>query len=335
MIVSYGRELKEATVALGMLVDGEWTTHGIPKDSDGRFVRSETSFRDWVTADGSSGYKAEPDRYHLYLASACPWAHRAALLRKLKGLEEAISISIVDPFMGDNGWMFSDAPGTIPDTLNGASYLREVYQKADPDYTGRVTTPVLWDKETETIVNNESREIIRMLETEFEDLATNDVDYGPDDLREEIDRTIDEIYEPINNGVYKSGFATTQAAYEEAVTTLFGALDHWEEVLGGRRYLCGDRITEADWCMFPTLVRFDPVYHYHFKCNIRRISDYPNLWGYLKDLYQQPGVAETVNFDHIKQHYYMSHESVNPTRIVPIGPEMDLNEPHGREHISG
>ncbi|HZY66045.1 MAG TPA: glutathione S-transferase family protein [Rubrobacteraceae bacterium] len=322
-------------MALGMLVEGEWTTHGIPKDSDGRFVRAETSFRDWVTADGSSGYKTEPDRYHLYLASACPWAHRAALLRRLKGLEEAISISIVDPFMGNNGWMFSDAPGTIPDTLNSASYLREVYQKADPDYTGRVTTPVLWDKETETIVNNESREIIRMLDTEFEDLATNDVDYGPDDLREEIDRTIDEIYEPINNGVYKSGFATTQAAYEEAVITLFDALDHWEEVLGGRRYLCGDRITEADWCMFPTLVRFDPVYHYHFKCNIRRISDYPNLWGYLKDLYQQPGVAETVNFDHIKQHYYMSHESVNPTRIVPIGPEMNLNEPHGREHISG
>ena len=320
-------------MALGMMVDGEWTTHGIPKDSDGRFVRAETSFRDWVTADGSSGYKAEPGRYHLYLASACPWAHRAALLRKLKGLEEAISISVVDPFMGDNGWMFSDAPGTIPDAVNGSSYLREVYQKADPNYTGRVTTPVLWDKETETIVSNESREIIRMLDTEFGDLATSDVDFFPEDLREEIDRTISEIYEPINNGVYKSGFAVTQTAYEEAVTALFDALDHWEEVLGERRYLCGDRITEADWCMFPTLVRFDPVYHYHFKCNVRCISDYPNLWGYLKDLYQQPGVAGTVDFDHIKQHYYMSHESVNPTRIVPKGPEMDLNEPHGRDHI--
>ena len=322
-------------MALGMLVDGEWTTHGIPKDSDGRFVRAETSFRDWVTADGSSGYKAEPGRYHLYLASACPWAHRAALLRKLKGLEEAISISVVDPFMGDNGWMFSGAPGTIPDAVNGSSYLREVYQKADPNYTGRVTTPVLWDKETETIVSNESREIIRMLDTEFGDLATSDVDFFPEDLREEIDRAISEIYEPINNGVYKSGFAVTQTAYEEAVTALFDALDHWEEVLGERRYLCGDRITEADWCMFPTLVRFDPVYHYHFKCNVRRISDYPNLWGYLKDLYQQPGVAGTVDFDHIKQHYYMSHESVNPTRIVPKGPEMDLNEPHGRDHIPG
>jgi putative glutathione S-transferase len=335
MIVSQNREPKEMTVALGMLVEGEWTTHGIPKDRDGRFVRAETSFRDWVTADGSSGYKAEPGRYHLYLASACPWAHRAALLRKLKGLEEAISISIVDPFMGDNGWMFSDAPGTIPDTINGSSYLREVYQKADPDYTGRVTTPVLWDKETGTIVNNESREIIRMLDTEFGDLSTNDVNFFPEDLREEIDRTINEIYEPINNGVYKSGFAVTQTAYEEAVTALFAALDHWAEVLGERRYLCGDRITEADWCMFPTLVRFDPVYHYHFKCNVRRISDYPNLGGYLKDLYQQPGVAETVDFDHIKQHYYMSHESVNPTRIVPKGPEMDLNEPHGRDRIPG
>lgn len=321
-------------MALGMLVDGEWTTHGIPKDSEGRFVRSETSFRDWVTADGVGGYKAEAGRYHLYLASACPWAHRAALLRKLKGLEDAISVSVVDPFMGDNGWMFSDAPGAIPDTLNGADYLREVYQKADPDYTGRVTTPVLWDKEIETIVNNESREIIRMLDAEFDDVSTNDVDFCPAELREEIDRTIDEIYEPINNGVYKSGFATTQAAYDEAVTTLFEALDHWEEILGGRRYLCGDRITEADWCMFTTLIRFDPVYHYHFKCNVQRISDYPNLWGYLKDLYQQPGVAETVDFDHIKQHYYMSHESVNPTRIVPKGPALDLNEPHGREKIS-
>jgi putative glutathione S-transferase len=318
-------------MALGMLVDGEWTTHGIPKDSEGRFVRAGTSFRGWVTADGSSGYEAEADRYHLYLSSACPWAHRAELLRKLKGLEQAISVSIVDPFMGDNGWMFSDAPGAIPDAINGASYLREVYQKADPGYTGRVTTPVLWDKQTGTIVNNESREIIRMLDTEFGELAGNDADFYPEDLRDGIERTLDEIYEPINNGVYKSGFATTQSAYDEAVTTLFEALDHWDEVLGGRRYLCGDRITEADWCMFTTLVRFDPVYHYHFKCNVRRIRDYSHLPGYLKDLYQRPGVAETVDFDHIKQHYYMSHESVNPTRIVPKGPEIDLNEPHGRE----
>ncbi len=321
-------------MALGMLVDGEWTTHGIPKDSDGRFVRSETTFRDWVTADGSSEFPVEAGRYHLYVASACPWAHRTVLLRKLKGLEDVISLSIVDPFMGSGGWVFSDAPGAIPDEVNGASYLRDIYLKADPDYTGRVTTPVLWDKEKEKIVNNESRELIRMLDKEFDGLATEDADFCPDDLREEIDRTIDEIYEPINNGVYKSGFAMTQAAYDEAVTTLFDALDHWEEVLGGRRYLCGDRVTEADWCMFTTLVRFDPVYHYHFKCNLRRISDYPNLGGYLRDLYQYPGVAETVDFDHIKQHYYMSHESVNPTGIVPKGPLLNLDEPHGRERLS-
>ena len=317
-------------MALGMLVDGEWTTNGIPKDSEGRFVRSETSFRDWVTADGSSGFMAEADRYHLYVAAACPWAHRTVLLRQLKGLEDAISLSIVDPFMGSGGWVFSDAPGAIPDNINGTSYLREVYTKADPDYTGRVTTPVLWDKQKETIVNNESRELIRMLDKEFDEIAQVDTDYAPDDLLDEIDRTISEIYEPVNNGVYKTGFAMTQAAYDEAVTELFDALDHWEEVLGDRRYLCGDRITEADWCMFTTLVRFDAVYHYHFKCNLRRISDYPNLGGYLKDLYQQPGVAETVDFDHIKQHYFMSHESINPTRIVPKGPRLKLEEPHDR-----
>ena len=321
-------------MALGMLVNGEWTTHGIPKDGEGRFVRSETSFRDWVTADGSSGFPAEVGRYHLYVASACPWAHRTVLLRKLKGLEDAISLSILDPFMGSGGWVFSDAPGAIPDSVDGTGYLREVYLQADPGYTGRVTTPVLWDKEKNTIVNNESRELIRMLDKEFDEFATTNADYAPDDLREEIDRTISEIYEPVNNGVYKTGFATTQAAYDEAVTDLFDALNHWEGVLAAQRYLCGDRITEADWCMFTTLVRFDFVYHYHFKCNLRRISDYPNLGGYLKDLYQQPGVAETVDFDHIKQHYYMSHESINPTRIVPKGPLIDLNELHDRKRLS-
>lgn len=321
-------------MALGMLVEGEWTTHGIPKDNEGRFVRSETTFRDWVTADGRSGFPAASGRYHLYVASACPWAHRTVLLRKLKGLEDAISLSIVDPFMGSGGWVFSDAPGSIPDDVNGASYLREIYLKADPDYTGRVTTPVLWDKEKETIVNNESQELIRMLDKEFDGLAREDADFCPDGLREEVDRTIEEIYDPINNGVYKSGFAMTQSAYDEAVTELFDALDHWEEVLSERRYLCGDRITEADWCMFTTLVRFDTVYHYHFKCNLRRISDYPNLGGYLRDLYQHPGVAETVDFDHIKQHYYMSHESINPTRIVPKGPLLGLNETHDRGRLS-
>ncbi len=319
----------------GMLVDGEWKTERQWQNTDGRFVRSTTSFRDWLTADGSSGFPAEAGRYHLYVAWACPWAHRTAIMRTLKGLDDAIGISAAGSFMGEDGWTFHDEPGVIPDTVNGAHYLREVYTKADPDYTGRVTTPVLWDKETGTIVNNESREIIRMLDTEFGELATTDAHFFPEDLRDEIDASIDAIYEPVNNGVYRSGFATEQEAYEEAVTEVFDALDHWEEVLASRRYLCGDRITEADWCLFPTLVRFDSVYHGHFKCNLRRIVDYPNLWGYLKDLYQQPGVAGTVNMDHIKKHYYGSHESINPTRIVPKGPILDFTEPHGRENHSG
>jgi putative glutathione S-transferase len=256
-------------------------------------------------------------------------------MRKLKGLEGAIGLSAVDHFMGEDGWFFSDEPGAIPDTVNDARYLRDVYLKADPHYTGRVTTPVLWDKERGTIVNNESREILRMFDHEFDAVAENpDLDLCPEELREEIDRTITAIYEPVNNGVYKSGFATTQRAYEEAVTELFDALDHWEEVLSERRYLCGDRLTEADICFFPTLVRFDSVYVGHFKCNIRRIVDYPNLWAYTRDVYQYPGVAETVNFEHIKRHYYESHKSVNPTGIVPVGPILDYDEPHGRERLT-
>ncbi len=317
-----------------MMVDGAWKTEGdIPREN-GRFMRSTTSFRGWISSDGSTDFPAEAGRYHLYIAWACPWAHRTAILRRLKGLEDAIGLSAVGSFMGDDGWAFYDEPGVISDDVNGAHFLREVYVKADPGYTGRVTTPVLWDKEQETIVNNESREIIRMLDTEFGGISAADADFFPEDLRGEIDTTIDAIYEPINNGVYRSGFATTQEAYEEAVTDLFDALDHWEEVLGTRRYLCGDRITEADWCLFPTLVRFDAVYHGHFKCNLKRIADYPNLQGYLKDLYQQPGVAETVNLDHIKRHYYRSHESINPTRIVPKGPILNLTNPHGRERLS-
>jgi glutathionyl-hydroquinone reductase len=318
----------------GMLVNGEWKTERQWKNTDGRFVRSETRFRDWISADGSSGFRAEPGRYHLYVAWACPWAHRTAIMRKLKGLEAVIGLSAVGSFMGEDGWAFHDEPGVIPDTVNGAGYLREVYSKADPDYTGRVTTPVLWDKETGTIVNNESREIVRMLDTEFGEFATTDAHFFPEDLRDEIDATIDAIYEPVNNGVYRSGFATTQEAYEEAVTELFDALDHWEEVLSSRRFLCGDRITEADWCLFPTLVRFDFVYHGHFKCNLRRIVDYPNLWGYSKDLYQSPGVADTVYMDHIKKHYHGSHESINPTRIVPKGPILDFTEAHDRGRFS-
>jgi putative glutathione S-transferase len=284
----------------GAFVNGKWKTERQWQNTDGRFVRSTTSFRDWVTADGSSGFPAEADRYHLYVAWACPWAHRTTIVRRLKGLEDVMGLSAAGSFMGEDGWAFHDEPGVIPDTVNGANYLREVYTQADPDYTGRVTTPVLWDKETGTIVNNESREIVRMLDTEFGEFATTDAYFFPEDLRDEVDATIDAIYEPVNNGVYRSGFATEQEAYEEAVTEVFDALDHWEEVLASRRYLCGDRITEADWCLFPTLVRFDSVYHGHFKCNLRRIVDYPNLWGYSKDLYQQPGVAGTVNMDHIK-----------------------------------
>ncbi len=316
---------------MGMLVEGEWETEGRLQDETGRFVRRPSSFRERVTADGSSGFPAEAGRYHLYIAWACPWAHRTAIARKIKGLDDAISIASVEPFMGEDGWQFS---GEYRDPLYGAHYLREVYQKADPEYTGRVTTPTLWDRESETIVNNESREILRMLTTEFEDLATRDVDLYPSDLADEIDAAIDAIYKPINNGVYRSGFATTQDAYEEAVTELFDALDGWEDVLSRRRYLCGDRMTEADICLFTTLVRFDPVYHYHFKCNLRRVMDYPNLWNYTKDIYQQPGVAETCDLGHIKRHYYTSHGSVNPTRIIPKGPILDFGEPHDRDRFS-
>jgi putative glutathione S-transferase len=315
----------------GAFVRGEWKTERQWQNTDGQFVRQATSFRDWVTADGSSGFPAEAGRYHLYIAWACPWAHRTAIVRSLKGLEGTIGLSAVGSFMGEDGWAFYDEPGVVPDPVNGAHYLREIYAKADPDYTGRVTTPLLWDKEAATIVNNESREIIRMLDTEFGEFATTDADFLPEDLRDEVDATIDAIYEPVNNGVYRTGFATTQGAYDEAVADVFAALDYWERILAGRRYLCGGRITEADWCLFPTLVRFDAVYYGHFKCNLRRIVDYPNLWGYLKDLYQQPGVADTVNMEHIKKHYYGSHESINPTRIVPRGPLLDFEEPHDRE----
>ncbi|MEQ8998109.1 MAG: glutathione S-transferase family protein [Coleofasciculus sp. B1-GNL1-01] len=310
-------------MATGMLVNGQWTKEPYQQDPQGRFKRNPTKFRNWVSADGSTGFKAESGRYHLYVSLACPWAHRTLIMRKLKGLEEAISLSIVDPFMDEDGWEFSDAPGCIPDTVHGARYLREVYLKADPNCTGRVTVPVLWDKQKNTIANNESREIIRMFDREFEAIAKSHVSFYPDHLQDEIDRAIDRIYQPINNGVYRAGFATTQTAYEEAVTELFEALDYWEGVLSQQAYLCGDRITEADWCMFTTLFRFDPVYYVHFKCNLRRISDYPHLGTYLKDLYQQPGVSDTCNLDQIKHHYYKSHPHINPTRIVPKGPVID------------
>jgi len=313
-------------MALGMLVNGQWQSTRQQEDQEGRFLRPSTQFHDWITADGASGFKAEPGRYHLYVSLACPWAHRTLIMRQLKGLQDVIGLSVVDPYMGEEGWAFSDGPGCIPDTVNGAAYLREIYLKADPQATGRVTVPVLWDKQTGTIVNNESREIMRMFDLELDALAQNDISFYPEPLQTQIDQTIDAIYQPINNGVYRAGFATRQAAYEEAVTELFAALDHWESVLEQQRYLCGDQITEADWCMFTTLLRFDPVYYVHFKCNLRRIVDYPNLWNYLKDLYQQPGVSETCDIWHIKQHYYRSHPNINPHQIVPKGPLINFDE---------
>lgn len=315
---------------LGMLIEGQWVNQEKDRDSQGRFNRTATTFRHRITADGSSGFKAEPGRYHLYISWACPWAHRTAILRQLKGLSTVIGLSVVDPEIDQDGWFFAEGPDRIPDTVNGARYLREIYLKAAPDYTGKVTVPVLWDQQTHTIVNNESREIIRMLDLEFDALATAAVNFCPPDLQPQIDQTIDAIYQPINNGVYRSGFATTQAAYEEAVTALFQALDHWEQVLGQQRYLCGEPITEADWCLFTTLLRFDAVYYGHFKCNLRRIVDYPNLWNYLKDLYQQPGVRDTCKLDQIKRHYYWSHTNINPTRIIPKGPLLNFDEPHNR-----
>jgi glutathionyl-hydroquinone reductase len=320
-------------MALGMMVEGKWTTDWNERDRSGKFNRTPTKFRNRITADGSSGFKAEAGRYHLYVSLACPWAHRTLIMRKLKGLEEVIGVSIVDAVLSDKGWMFSDEPGAIPDSVNRAQYLQDIYVKADPKYTGRITVPVLWDKEKQTIVNNESREIIRMFDVEFAELATSNRDLYPKELQQQIDDTIDKIYMPINNGVYRSGFATSQEAYGEAVTELFENLDYWEGVLENQRFLCGNQLTEADVCMFTTLIRFDSVYHGHFKCNLRRIVDYPNLWNYLKDLYQRPEIKETCNLDHIKRHYYMSQTQVNPTRIVPKGPMINFEERHDRDRF--
>ncbi len=314
---------------MGRLVDGKWTTQWYTPDAEGRFVRGETAFRDRITADGSSGYPPEAGRYHLYVSYACPWAHRTVIARALLGLEDAISISVVNPFMGDDGWTFDEAPGVVPDPVHQARFLWQVYVASAADYTGRVTVPILLDKQSGKIVNNESREILRMLET----MRGGRPSLAPEPLRAEIDRTIDAIYTPINNGVYRAGFAVSQGAYEEGVTELFAALDRWEEVLSTRRYLCGATLTEADLCLFTTLYRFDPVYHGHFKCNIQRIQDYPNLWGFTRDVLQTPGVAATCRLDHIKEHYYRSHPTINPTRIVPVGPRIDYATPHGRDAL--
>jgi glutathionyl-hydroquinone reductase len=321
-------------MASGILVQGKWITHESRTDAGGKFNPTPTTFRDYITADGSSGFKAEAGRYHLYAALGCPWAHRSLIMRELKGLNDVISVSIVDPIMSDQGWTFSEAAGTISDSVNHAQYLQEIYVKANPTYTGRVTVPALWDKQTQTIVNNESREIMQMFDVEFAELATQKIDLYPRELQQTIDETIDAIYRSVNAGVYRAGFATSQAAYEEAVTELFESLDQWETVLSQQRYLCGDQLTEADVCMFTTLYRFDSVYYGHFKCNLRRIIDYPNLWNYLKDLYQWPQFKATCNLDHIKRGYYISMTEINPSQIVPKGPIINFDEQHDRNRFS-
>jgi putative glutathione S-transferase len=322
---------------MGLLVDGVWQDRWYDtKSTDGRFVRKDAAFRNWITADGSpgptgtGGFKAEPGRYHLYVALACPWAHRTLIMRKLKGLEEMIGLSVVHWLMLENGWTFEEGPGIIPDPIHNARYLHEVYTAAEPNYTGRVTVPVLWDKQTSTLVSNESAEIIRMLNSSFDAVGAKPGDYHPQAMREKIDAMNAQIYDTVNNGVYKAGFATTQQAYEEAVRPLFEMLDRLDERLSSQRYLFGGAMTEADIRLFTTLVRFDPVYVGHFKCNLRRIADYANLSGYLRDVYQMPGVSKTVNMHHIKGHYYGSHRSINPTGIVPMGPVLDLDAPHDR-----
>ncbi len=320
---------------MGLLVDGIWQQDGA-RTKDGHFVRPGAQFRNWVTTDGTpgpsgeGGFKAEGGRYHLYVSLACPWAHRTVIFRKLKGLENAISLSIVSPDMLQDGWTFDTAAGSTGDAVNGKAKLSEIYLLAEPKYSGRVSVPVLWDKARRTIVSNESSEIIRMLNSAFDALTNNHTDYYPKELRGEIDRLNEQIYANVNNGVYRTGFATTQGAYEQAFRNLFDTLDEMEQRLSQQRYLVGNIITEADWRFFVTLIRFDAVYYAHFKCNWRHIYEYPNLSNYVRDLYQQPGVAETVSLGQIKRHYYGSQRQVNPTGIVPVGPQLDFSAPHDR-----
>ncbi|HWJ88588.1 MAG TPA: glutathione S-transferase family protein [Pelagibacterium sp.] len=317
---------------MGQLIDGKWSTQWYDtKSTGGKFKRSEAVFRNWVTADGSAGptgeggFPAESGRYHLYVSYACPWAHRTLIFRALKGLEDHITVSTVSPKMPDEtGWAFTGEDGSDIDTLNGADFMWQIYTKAVPDYTGRVTVPVLWDKQRQTIVSNESADIIRMFNSAFNDLTGNDLDFYPESKRAEIDALNARIYDEINNGVYKAGFATTQEAYSEAVTSLFSALDWVEAILAEKPFLTGTEPTEADWRLVTTLMRFDAVYVGHFKCNIRRIADYPHLSAYLKTLANWPGIAKTVHLDHIKTHYYWSHITINPYRIIPEGPELDF-----------
>jgi putative glutathione S-transferase len=316
------------------MVDGEWHTDEemVEHGEGGEFERETTTFREWVGEE----YPAASGRYHLYVSYACPWAHRTLLVRALKGLEDAVSVSVVDPVRYDQGWEFdADVPGSTPDHLFDSEYLREVYARADPDYSGRVTVPVLYDTEADTIVNNESEEIMRMFDGAFDEFATRDVDLYPEGYEDEVDRLVEEIYDPINNGVYRAGFADTQEAYDDAVEDLFDALDHYDDVLADQRYLAGDALTLADVAMFTTLYRFDEVYHTHFKCNRREITDYDNLWPYLRELCQLPGAAETCRMDHVKNHYYRSHAQLNPKRIVPVGPAPEFYAPHDRADLPG
>lgn len=322
---------------MGLLINGQWIDRWYDTaSSGGYFVRSDAQYRNWVTADGhrgstgEGGFVAEPGRYHLYVSLACPWAHRTLILRALKGLETLISVSVVNPYMGEHGWSFEQADGVIADPLFQSQYLHQIYLRAKPDYTGRVTVPVLWDKQRNTIVSNESSDIIRMFNSAFDAVGARAGDFYPEMLRPEIDALNALIYERINNGVYRAGFATSQNAYEEAVRQLFETLEQLETRLTKQRYLLGERISEADWRLFTTLIRFDAVYYGHFKCNIKRLVDYPNLWAYTRELYQWPGIAQTLNLSHVKTHYYRSHTMINPTGIVPAGPQLDLEYPHGR-----
>ncbi|MCB1418929.1 MAG: glutathione S-transferase family protein [Notoacmeibacter sp.] len=326
---------------MGLLVDGKWTDKWYDTaSSGGRFERQAAQLRNWVTADGSAGpsgeggFAAEPGRYHLYVSLACPWAHRTLIFRKLKKLEDLVSVDVVDWFMGKDGWTFKSGDGATGDRLYRSRFLHEIYTRNRADYSGRVTVPVLWDKQRETIVSNESSEIIRMFNSAFNAFTEAKADFYPEDLRSEIDTVNERVYETVNNGVYRAGFATRQDAYEEAFNALFASLDWLEERLSGQRWLAGGRQTEADWRLFTTLLRFDPVYVGHFKCNLRRIADYPNLSNYLRDLYQTPGIAGTCDFTHIKGHYYGSHDMINPTRIVPKGPALDLDAPHDRDRFA-
>lgn len=315
----------------GRIFQGQWTLEELPQGSSGEFKRLASKFRDQIRADGTTQFVPEADRYHLYICSACPWSHRTSLMRSLKGLEGAIGMTHVEPVVSEGDWAFATrGDGPTVDVVNRAAFMREIYLKSDPAFTGNVTVPVLWDKKTQKIVNNESREIIRMFDEEFSAFAENRESFSPQDSRPQIDALIDEMYESFNNGVYRAGFATRQRAYELAVKEVFASLDRWEALLSERRYLCGDFLTEADLCFFPTLLRFDFVYHSHFKCNIRRIADYPHLSGYLRELYQIPAIRSTCDIKAIKDHYFQSHRNINPTGIVPVGPEFDLDAPSGR-----